>query len=83
MARQGRERVARSADAEVLAVLGGSERILLREVGRQDAFEALAPLEVVQSLGAGARVTVYFDDRERVVGWYWRDAKVGVLEGRE
>ena len=81
--RRGRERVARSADAEVVALIGESERIILREVGRQHAFEASAPSQIGQSLGAGARVTVYFDDREQVVGWYWREAKVGVLEGDE
>ena len=67
----------------MLAVLGATQRVLLREVGTGHAFEALAPLEVARGLGAGARVTVYFDDREQVVGWYWREAKVGVLEDHD
>ncbi len=81
MSSKRRERIARSVEAEVLGVLGERQSLLLREVASLRVFEAWAPEGVLGALGAGARMTVYFDQHEQVVGWYWPEAGVGALDG--
>ena len=76
----GRGKVTRSAEAEVVAVWIGSEKVLLRELATQKSFEATAPPEVARYLHVGVRVTIYRDGEDRIVGWYLPDEKLGARE---
>ena len=68
MSSRSRDRVTRSADAEVIAVWVGSERVLLRELGTAETFEAFAPHDVARYLHVGVRVKLSRDE-EHIVGW--------------
>lgn len=74
----GRGEVARTVDAEVAGYWVGTERVLLRSRATDAAgFEAWAPPEVAPHLVTGTPVTIYFDDQDRIIGWYLPGPRLG------
>ena len=79
---RGADKVARQVEAEIVGVRVGSRRALLRSAEGPRAFEASAPEEIARHLEPGARVTLFLDESDELVGWYLAERHLGVREDR-
>jgi hypothetical protein len=79
---RGADKVDRRVEAEVVGVRIGSGRALLRAAERAQPFEASAPDEIARHLEPGARVMLFLDGDEELVGWYLPERHLGVREDR-
>jgi hypothetical protein len=80
MSARGREKVARTAEGNVVAFSHDREQVSLRENATHEVIHAWAPPAIAECAEPGARATIFFDEHERVIGWNCPDERLAARE---